>query len=242
MNGASGAPASVLAVGAHPDDVELYAGATLATWAAAGSEVHVLVCTDGSRGSWDPDVDRNALAATRRAEQLEAVATLGAVGEVALLDRVDGELEADRATTDEVAVWIRRLRPEVLLGHDPWRRWRLHPDHRAAGFLTTDGVVAARDPHFLTGSGLPHHRPDLLLLFDTEEPDHPVEVDGVAAETKVSALLAHASQRHSTMGIPPDDNGTAEQAFRDRILAELADTGRRFGLGMAEGFRLVGGL
>ena len=47
-----------------------------------------------------------------------------------------------------MAYWIRRLRPDVVLGHDPWKRYRLHPDHRNAGWLTVDGVVAARDPHF----------------------------------------------------------------------------------------------
>ena len=44
--------------------------------------------------------------------------------------------------------------PTVVLGHDPWRRYRLHPDHRAAGFLTVDALVAARDPHFFAELGL----------------------------------------------------------------------------------------
>ena len=235
-------PARALAVGAHPDDIELYAGSTLAMWAAAGCEVHHLVCTDGSRGSWDESADMAALVATRRREQHDAAIRLGATGEVVFLDRIDGELEADRATAHEVAAWIRRIRPEVLLGHDPWRRWRLHPDHRAAGFIVTDGVVAARDPHFLTDLGIPHHRPDLLLLFDTEEPDHPVQVNDDAATAKVEALLAHRSQWLSTMDIPPDDDGSMESAFRDRTMAGLVDTGRRFGLPMAEAFRRIGGL
>jgi len=236
------APARVLAVGAHADDIELFAGATLATWAASGCEVHHLVCTDGSKGTWDPVADTTALVAARQMEQREAAQILGATGEVVFLDNIDGELDAHRENAHEVAAWIRRIKPDVVLGHDPWRRWRLHPDHRAAGFLVTDGVVAARDPHFLTDLGTAHHRPDMLLLFDTEDPDYPVEVTEEAASTKVKAILAHRSQLLSTMAIPANDDGSAEAAFRDKTIANLVQTGDRFGLPLAEGFHNVGGL
>ena len=65
-----------LAIGAHPDDVEFGCGATLAKWAAAGCVVHHLVCTDGSKGTWDPDADVAALAARRQVEQREAARRL----------------------------------------------------------------------------------------------------------------------------------------------------------------------
>jgi len=56
-----------MAIGAHPDDIEFGAGGTLAKWAAAGCVVHHLVCTDGSKGTWNPDADirRHALQHTR---------------------------------------------------------------------------------------------------------------------------------------------------------------------------------
>ena len=50
-------PATALAIGAHPDDVEFGCGATLAKWADAGCVVHHLICTDGSKGTWNPDAD-----------------------------------------------------------------------------------------------------------------------------------------------------------------------------------------
>ena len=56
-------PARVLAIGAHPDDIEFGCGATLAKWSGAGAEVHLLVLTDGSKGTWDPDADPTVLAA-----------------------------------------------------------------------------------------------------------------------------------------------------------------------------------
>ena len=59
-------PASALAVAAHPDDVEFWCGATLAKWAAAGCVVNHLVCTDGSKGTWDPHQDLADLVAYLR--------------------------------------------------------------------------------------------------------------------------------------------------------------------------------
>lgn len=214
-------PARALAIGAHPDDVEFGCGATLAKWAAHGCEVSLLICTDGSKGSWDPSTDRAELVLTRQQEQREAATALGATGGCVFLDWVDGELEAGLRQRWEVAYWIRKLRPDVVLGHDPWRRWRLHPDHRAAGFLAVDGVVAARDPHYFPEQELPHHRPDALWLFESEAPDH-VEDVGDHVDAKVEALLAHRSQWRSTHGIvDPADVG----AFRRRIAEDVAAVG-----------------
>src|SRR5262245_46067630 len=96
-------PTSALAVGAHPDDIEFGCGGTLAKWADAGCVVHHLVCTDGSKGTWDPDADTVALVGRRQQEQREAARRLAGDrrGEVIFLGRVDGELENDAATRSE---------------------------------------------------------------------------------------------------------------------------------------------
>ena len=146
-------PRCALAVGAHPDDIEFGSGATLAKWAARGAGSTILVLTDGSKGSWDPDADLEPLVAERMEECRAAAAVIDGGphgrrahgGRVRFLGRVDGDLENGVAERREVARIIREVRPDVLLGHDPWRRYRLHPDHRAAGFLTLDALVAARD-------------------------------------------------------------------------------------------------
>jgi LmbE family N-acetylglucosaminyl deacetylase len=211
-------PSSVLAIGAHPDDIEFGCGATLAKWAAAGSRVHHLILTDGSKGSWDPGADLDELVAVREAECRAAAAVIdgplaavagGAAGNgggrvaerVLYLRRVDGELVNDVDGRREVARIIRLLRPAVLVGHDPWRRYRLHPDHRAAGFLTIGALVAARDPHFFSELGLEPHRPDSLLLFEADLPNHVEDASGFESQ-KIEALLCHRSQFESTMGIP----------------------------------------
>jgi LmbE family N-acetylglucosaminyl deacetylase len=218
-------PARVLAIGAHPDDIEFGCGATLAKWARAGAHVELLVLTDGSKGTWDPGSDLRALVATRQEEQRAAARVLGAA-DVEFLGAVDGELEADASTRERLCRVVRAVRPEVVLGHDPWKQYRLHPDHRHAGQLVIDGIVAARDPHFFPAAGEPH-RPDRLLLFEAQVVDH-VEVvgdDDVAA--KIDALLCHHSQWRSTMGIdegnPAADGQTA--AFAAGLRAEIRTAG-----------------
>lgn len=232
-------PGSALAIAAHPDDAEFGCGATLAKWSAAGATCHLLVCTDGRKGTWDVDADVEALVRRRQEEQREAARRLGAVGEVRFLEVEDGELDHGIARRSAVARLIRELKPDVVLGHDPWRRWRMHPDHRAAGFLTVDAVVAARDPHYHRDHGLAHHRPSHLLLFECEEPDHCEQVGDLHLEAKVSALLAHESQFETTMKVDADDDGSQADDFRRRTREIARRHGRRAGVPLAESFRLL---
>ena len=233
-------PASALAIGAHPDDVEFGAGGTLAKWAAQGCIVHHLVCTDGAKGTWDVDADTVALAARREVEQREAARRLAGerAGEVVFLRQVDGQLDSTLALRGAVARVIRELRPEVVLGHDPWKRYRLHPDHRHAGLLACDAVVAARDPHFFREHGIAHHRPSLLLLWEADVVHHVEDVTD-HVDTKLRALEAHESQFESTMHAKDE---TQIEAFRDRIRARLAGLGGPHGFGAAEVFARIGDL
>jgi LmbE family N-acetylglucosaminyl deacetylase len=231
-------PGSALAVGAHPDDVEFGCGATLAKWAAAGCQLHHVICTDGAKGSWDPGEDTARLVATRQEEQRAASRILGGTGSVTFLGWPDGELEVTPRQRWQVAYWIRKVRPEVILGHDPWRRYRLHPDHRKAGFLLTDGIVAARDPHFFPEQGEPPHRPGALLLWEADEPDHVEDVTGFV-DAKLAALLAHRSQLRSTMSIDDPDAGSEVEQFRARIVGRLADWGSSAGVPLGEAFKLL---
>jgi LmbE family N-acetylglucosaminyl deacetylase len=236
-------PARALAVGAHPDDVEFGGGGTLAKWAALGCEITHVVCTDGSKGSWDPTADVAELVVTRQEEQRAASRALGGTGEVVFLGGEDGRLDPGLAMQDQLALWIRRLRPEVVLGHDPWKRYRLHPDHRAAGFLVTDALVAARDPHFFpehfrAEPELTPHRPSTLLLWEADEPDH-VEDISSSLDAKLAALLCHQSQLVSTMDIDDAANREQIEAFAARTRERAAEHGALAGLALAESFKRI---
>jgi LmbE family N-acetylglucosaminyl deacetylase len=161
---------------------------------------------------------------------------LGGHGDVVFLGWPDGELEAGLRQRWEVGYWIRKLRPDVVLGHDPWKRYRLHLDHRNAGFLVTDGIVAARDPHFFPEQAEAPHRPATLLLWEADEADHVEDATGFG-DAKLAALLAHRSQFRSTMGIDdPAARGEVEQ-FRQTVMAELTAAGRLAGVALGEAFK-----
>lgn len=243
-------PPSALAIGAHPDDIEFGCGATLAKWADTGCRVRHLILTDGSKGTWDEAADLHDLVAERRAESLAAAAVIdsrpggtdSSTDRVVFLDRVDGELANGLGERREVTRIIRTLRPSVVFGHDPWRRYRLHPDHRAAGFLTLDAVVSARDPHFFPDLGLPPHRPDAVLLFEADLPNHVENASGYD-KRKIEALLRHRSQWLSTMGLtvsPTTRDGSGEAAglvdFAEKVRRQLGEHGALAGLALGEAF------
>ena len=232
------APVSALAIGAHPDDIDFGAGGTLAKWSAAGTVVHGVVCTDGSKGTWDAAADLDALIAQREREQRAALAHLGARGRVVFLGRTDGELANDPSTRAELVRVLRSERPQVVLTHDPWKRYRLHPDHRAAGFLVCDAIVAARDPHFLPELGLAPHRPEVLLLWEADQIMH-VEDITTSLPAKLDALGAHLSQYPSTMGVDPTDGPGAFEDFRARIEQRSRTLGERYDVEFAECFARI---
>lgn len=239
-------PASALVVVAHPDDAEFQAGATLAKWADAGCEVHHLVLTDGSKGTWDPETDPAELVASRHREQLEAASVLRAGrGDdtfVHLLDLTDGELAVTTAWRGLVAEVIRRVRPIVVVGHDPWKRYRLHPDHAAAGRLCVEGIVAARDPGFhreQLDAGLDPHRPEALLLFEPDVANHVEVVSEQDHRRRLAALECFTTQVATTHLYKVDPGADPMEAWRSRERDHLRRAGEWAGVGLAEAFRLI---
>ena len=230
-------PERVLTIGAHPDDAEFGAGGTLARWAGEGCRISMLIVTDGSKGSWDPAVTANDLAKVRAAEQVAAAETLGATGDLIHLDYIDGELEYSMELRQRICEWIRRVRPNVVLSHDPWKRYMLHPDHRVTGMGAIDGVVAARDHLFYPELGLEKHRPEAILLWGADEPDYWEDIEPTF-DVKIAALLCHSSQTQSTMN-DATNGDKARAAFITRMKEWAARNGEAVGLAQAECFKLL---
>jgi LmbE family N-acetylglucosaminyl deacetylase len=234
-------PRSALVIAAHPDDAEFQCGGTLVKWAVAGCTINHLILTDGSKGTWDPEADTEELIRVRREEQLRAARVLGSKGKVIMLDQIDGELQPSLGLQDQVAHWIRATTPEVVLAHDPWKMYRLHPDHRNAGWIALDSIVAARDPHFFPHHDVAPHRPSSVLLFEAEQPDHIEDISGYA-DAKVDALLAHRSQFHTTHAIDDPDHVDQRERFRSRVLEHAARVGAASGVEHGEIFKLISDL
>lgn len=213
--------ARVLVVGAHPDDAEFYAGGTLAEFVIQGAQVHLAVCTTGSRGGWGmPDVTE-----VRQREQARAAAILG-LANTTNFGLSDGELEATGELQIALVREIRRFRPEVVLGHDPRTLWTLvgdrvefgHTDHRSAGQALLDAVYPrAANPSFYPEIDLDPWCPREVWLFDTGKQDLVVDITE-AWPKKLEALRAHASQEAVAGGLTKPALERAQQ-FRqgDRI-------------------------
>jgi LmbE family N-acetylglucosaminyl deacetylase len=234
MSGTRAGP--VLAVFAHPDDAEMAAGGTLARFAAEGRPTHLLILTNGDRGSQDPATDRAALARTRVTEQEAASRVLG-LESFRILANHDGDLVNDQQNRTEVARSIRTVQPSTLITCDP-TTWVLgssyyyynHPDHRVAGEIALDtACYGAGNPLYfsdLLDEGLdPWNVRDILLAW-TEAINHHQDVTGYL-EAKLRALEQHQSQ------VGADQYGD----FRDWIPRAAAKQGRRAGTTHAEAFR-----
>ncbi len=222
-------PSCALAIYAHPDDADVSCGATLAAWAAAGCEVHVVVCASGDKGSLDPTADPRALAASRR---VEAEAAAGILGVRALhhLGRSDGEFENDLALRAELVALVRSIRPDALICPDPLavffgEHYYNHRDHRVVGFAALDAVApAASSPLYFPEAGRAHGVA-CVYLSGSLEPTVYVDVS-TTIEAKVEAVLSHESQL-----------GGAGEAFRGVIRARAEEAGRIVGVPYAEAFR-----
>ncbi len=214
----------VLAIGAHPDDVEFTSGGTLARWVAEGWRACLVVCTDGGKGSHDPAVDPAALAARRQEEQRAAARVLG-IAEVEFLGHPDGELGRAPGLAAELVRLIRRCRPQRLLAWDPWRRYELHPDHRVAGLAALDAVLPAGNPHYYSDI-LTAHQVQEVYLFSAEEPDTWVDIT-TTFEQKLAAIACHGSQVEKTPHL-------AEDVRRCNL-----DYGRQGGVAYAEAFKVL---
>lgn len=222
-------PGVVLAVYAHPDDADVGCGGTLARWAKAGSSVHLVVCTDGGKGTRDPKV-KPADLARARAGELQASSALIGTASVSSLGRRDGELEDSDEFRRTLVEVVRRLAPDVVCGHDPTavffgQDYFNHRDHRIAGAALLDAVApAAALPHYFPDAG-PPHQVATVLLSGTLEPDEWVDVTDTI-DCKASAVECHRTQFAG-------QEGWAGDAVRRRA----AEEGRRAGVAYAEGFR-----
>ncbi|MEV5593651.1 PIG-L deacetylase family protein [Streptomyces sp. NPDC052496] len=227
----------VLVITAHPDDAEYAFGGTIGRLCAEGSEVHYLVCTDGSQGGEDPHEASAALTAIRYAEQRTAAELFG-VDSVTFLGLPDGTLTPTLALRRSLVEAIRRVRPRLVLTHQPLRSLEYpigasHPDHLAVGEAALGAVYPdARNPRAfpeLLAAGLGPHRVTEVWVPGHEHTDFFVDV-GPYHERKIAALMCHASQFRTSV------DPRADVAW---VVERMRGFGDRAGCGYAEGFKRI---
>lgn len=181
----------ILAIGAHPDDVEWQCSGTLALCKERGDEIFIAVATNGNVGTGDPKITREMIAETRHKEAQVAADLLGA--HLIWMNFDDEFLMDNRETRERFIDAIREARPDVMLIHSAADH---HPDHRLASSIARDARIPASVP--LVETKFPATHIPTVFEFDTElgnhfEPEFYVDVTRVI-ELKQQLLNSHKSQ------------------------------------------------
>lgn len=186
----------VLVIAPHPDDAEFGAGGTIIKWVAEGKEVYLVVCTNGDKGSSDPEMTSEKLARIRKKEQEAAAKVLG-IKEVIFLDYPDGGLEDTPEFREKLVRLVRRLRPTAVATNDPHIKYFSHRDHRITGMVTLDALWPySRDPLFYpehAAERLLPHKVTQVYMWRSEKPNYYVDITDVF-DQKIKALMCHQSQ------------------------------------------------
>jgi LmbE family N-acetylglucosaminyl deacetylase len=223
----------VLALHAHPDDIETLAAGTLALLAARGHRIVIATASAGDCGSAEHTPEETAR--IRQREAASAAAMIGAdyrcvgFGDLAVFN--------DDASRRRVTELVRASRAEMVITAAPAD---YHPDHEAISILARDACFAASAPNYRTGPSAP--LPAIPHLYFTDpiggrdREGHPVPPDfavdiSAQIETKRAMLTAHESQKSWVL----KQHGIAD--YEGSMIAWSAKRGRDFGVAYAEGFR-----
>lgn len=194
-------PKSVMAIVAHPDDIDFSCAGTLARWAKNGTRIAYVICTSGEVGIAEQGMSKAKAGEIREAEQRAAAKIVGAK-EVIFLREPDGMLQATLELRKKLVREIRRFRPEVVVCGDPTIVWAgdsyiNHPDHRAAATAALDATFpAAGQPNLfeeLEDEDIYAHKPRRVYVTSWSQTDLYVNITETI-DVKVSALRAHKSQ------------------------------------------------
>lgn len=219
----------ILAIGVHPDDVELSCAGTLLKHIELGKKVGILDLTKGELGS-------RGSAALRIQEAAKAAQILG-VTHRDTLDFSDGFFENDKAHQLEVIKIIRKYQPDIVLANAISDR---HPDHGRAAKLVSDACFYSGLVKVVTeleGVNQNHWRPKAIYHYIQDryiKPDFVVDVSKFV-DLKMEAIMAYKSQFYDPSSTEPETPISSKQ-FMDFIKARMANFGRDINAPYAEGF------
>lgn len=223
----------VLALAAHPDDVELCAGGTLCLLGAQGYRTGIIDFTEGELGS-------RGTPEGRMDEAAQAAEIMG-LAERQNLGFPDGGIENDRPSQLELIAWVRRLRPHIVLINAPECR---HPDHCDAAELSIDALyygglrkIETEDP--VTGEQQEPYRPNHILHYMQAVPFEPSMVVDVTDvwDQRIEALQAFRSQFYNPEYEAEDgepETYVSNKTFFEWVEARARVYGQRIGATFGE--------
>jgi LmbE family N-acetylglucosaminyl deacetylase len=226
-------PGTALVIVPHPDDADFMSAGTVALWAREGWQVILVVITDGSKGTEDPDMTPERIIRIRKEEQNRAAAHLG-IQDIVFLGYEDGLLDDSHHLREDLTRLIRTHRPGRVICMDPTMRYGgdryvNHPDHVASGnaVLAAVSLLARNRPSFryLLADGLEPHKVAELYVSGTDQPNCWIDITATI-DQKIKALCEHKSQ------ISPEK---IEEMVRDWAKRDAEGRGMEY----AESYRLM---
>lgn len=225
---------TILAVAAHPDDLDFGCSGSIAKWINDGALAYYLILTDGSKGSKDLTITKEVLIETRKKEQKKAAGLLG-VKKVMFAGFVDGELVNSYELRREIVKIIRSVKPDIVITTDPTLIYSAeygfinHPDHRACGQATLDSIHPFSKnfrsfPDLLEQNLKPHSVSEVLLI-NFSNGNYTVDITKTF-DKKVQSLRVHQSQiGHIDL-----------KTFRQRLEKRAINLGKKIKAKYAESF------
>ncbi len=220
--------ADIMVVTPHPDDAEYGVAGTVARWTKEGKRVIYVVCTNGDKGSSDPNMTGEKIAKVRKKEQMAAADVLG-VSEVIFLGHPDQGLEDTPQFRKQIVRLIRQYRPRLIVTADPYRRYIWHRDHRIAGQVVLDAVFPYARDHLaypdLIEEGLQPYKVREMLFWAAEDINYRSDITDTF-DLKIAALRCHKSQVKQLD--VPNPEGWLRQRCRDIAKDEDFELGEAF--------------
>jgi LmbE family N-acetylglucosaminyl deacetylase len=185
---------TLLAVSAHPDDIEFAAGGTMFKFMESGYHMYLIVATNGENGFKIGHKPKKERIEIRHKEQLKSAKLLG-IKKVFFLNYRDGYLKYDEKLRDKIAGIIKKVKPGIVFSFDPgnqkYESINLnHHDHRAIAEISFDAVFAARNRYMLPGDS---HAVEKFYFYGSEKPNHFENITKYI-DKKINLIKQHRSQ------------------------------------------------
>ncbi len=220
----------ILAIGSHPDDVELSCSGTLISEIENGKKVGIVDLTQGELGT-------RGTVETRYQEAADAAKIMGVLVRENLKMR-DGFFINDEAHQMQVIKMLRKYQPEIVIANVLEDR---HPDHGKGGWLVYDACFLSGLRQVKTigddGNEQPKWRPKMLLHYLQDrffEPDIIIDISHVW-EKRVAAIKAYTTQFNNE-GTSEPQTYISSPDFMDALTSRARLLGKRIGVKYGEGF------
>jgi LmbE family N-acetylglucosaminyl deacetylase len=192
---------TLLAVSAHPDDIEFAAGGTMFKFMESGYDMYLIVATNGENGFKIGHKPKKERIKIRHMEQLKSAKLLG-IKKVFFLNYRDGYLKYDEKLRDKIAGIIKKVKPAIVFSFDPGNHLfesinLNHHDHRAIAEAAFDAVFAARNRYMLPGW---YHAVEEFYFYGAEKPNHYENITKFI-DKKINLIKQHRSQYYDEVSM-----------------------------------------